>query len=69
MKSVLITGCSSGIGLCIAKGLKEKGYRVFASARSSDDVKNLQNLGFESLTTRFILLRVNKCCSNSNFMK
>ena len=49
MKSVLITGCSSGIGLCIAKGLKEKGYRVFASARSIDDVKNLQNLGFESL--------------------
>jgi short-subunit dehydrogenase len=49
MKSVLITGCSSGIGLCIAKGLKEKGYRVFASARSNDDVKNLENLGFESL--------------------
>ena len=49
MKSVLITGCSSGIGLCIAKGLKDKGYRVFASARSPDDVKNLQNLGFESL--------------------
>ena len=49
IKSVLITGCSSGIGLCIAKGLKEKGYRVFASARSIDDVKNLQNLGFESL--------------------
>ena len=49
MKSVLITGCSSGIGLCIAKGLKDKGYRVFASARSRDDVKNLKNLGFESL--------------------
>ncbi len=49
MKSVLITGCSSGIGLCIAKGLKEKGYRIFASARSPDDVKNLHNLGFESL--------------------
>ncbi len=49
IKSVLITGCSSGIGLCIAKGLKEKGYRVFASARLIDDVKNLQNLGFESL--------------------
>ena len=49
MKSVLITGCSSGIGLCIANGLKDKGYRVFASARSYDDVKNLQNLGFESL--------------------
>ena len=49
MKSVLITGCSSCIGLCIAKGLKDRGYRVFASARSPDDVKNLQNLGFESL--------------------
>ena len=49
MKSVLITGCSSGIGLCIAKGLKEKGYRVFGSARTSQDVKNLQTLGFESL--------------------
>ena len=49
MKSVLITGCSSGIGLCIAKGLKDKGYRVFASARFPVDVKNLQNLGFESL--------------------
>ncbi len=49
MKSVFITGCSSGIGLCIAKGLKEKGYRVFASARSQEDVKNLQNLGFEAL--------------------
>ena len=49
MKSVLITGCSSGIGLCIANVLKDKGYRVFASARSYDDVKNLQNLGFESL--------------------
>ena len=49
MRSVLITGCSSGIGLCIAKGLKEKGYRVFASARKSSDVKNLQKLGFESL--------------------
>ena len=49
MKSVLITGCSSGIGFCIAKGLKEKGYRVFASARTIVDVKNLQNLGFESL--------------------
>lgn len=49
MKSVLITGCSSGVGLCIAKGLKDKGYRVFASARSPGDVKNLKNLGFESL--------------------
>ncbi|MDX1811878.1 MAG: SDR family oxidoreductase [Gammaproteobacteria bacterium] len=45
-KSILITGCSSGIGLSAAKGLQEKGYRVFASARKPQDVDNLKQLGF-----------------------
>ena len=49
VKSVLITGCSSGIGLCIALGLQKKGYRVFPTARTNEDVKNLQDLGFEAL--------------------
>ena len=49
LKSVLITGCSSGIGLCLAHGLRSDGYRVFASARNSDDVDKLKALGFESL--------------------
>jgi short-subunit dehydrogenase len=49
LKSVLITGCSSGIGLCLAHGLRSEGYRVFASARKSDDVDKLKVLGFESL--------------------
>ena len=49
IKSVLITGCSSGIGLCIAHGLQSKGYRVFASARSQKDVKELRKLGFDAL--------------------
>jgi len=49
VKSVLITGCSTGIGLCIAKGLQNKGYRVFPTARTHKDVKNLQELGFEAL--------------------
>ena len=49
MKSVLITGCSTGIGLCIAIGLQKKGYRVFPTARSNEDVKKLQDLGFEAL--------------------
>jgi short-subunit dehydrogenase len=49
LKSVLITGCSSGIGLCIAHGLRSEGYRVFASARNSNDVGKLKALGFESL--------------------
>ncbi len=48
-RSVLITGCSSGIGLCTAHGLKNRGYRVFATARKSQDVERLQNEGLESL--------------------
>lgn len=45
-KSILITGCSTGIGLCVAKGLQEKGYRVFASARKEQDVESLKQSGF-----------------------
>ncbi|MES9853185.1 MAG: SDR family oxidoreductase [Candidatus Thiodiazotropha sp. L084R] len=47
-KSILITGCSSGIGLCVAKGLKTRGYDVFATARNPDDVTNLQQQGFKA---------------------
>jgi len=46
-KSILITGCSTGIGLCVAEGLKKRGYRVFASARNPDDVKKLLDDGFD----------------------
>jgi NAD(P)-dependent dehydrogenase (short-subunit alcohol dehydrogenase family) len=47
-KTILITGCSSGIGLCCAQGLRERGYRVFATARKSEDVAKLRALGFEA---------------------
>ncbi|MFM8331270.1 MAG: SDR family NAD(P)-dependent oxidoreductase [Candidatus Methylumidiphilus sp.] len=47
-KAVLITGCSSGIGLCCAEGLKARGYRVFATARKNEDVERLRALGLES---------------------
>jgi NAD(P)-dependent dehydrogenase (short-subunit alcohol dehydrogenase family) len=48
-RSVLITGCSSGIGLCLAHGLKARGYRVFATARKRADVERLAAVGLESL--------------------
>ncbi|MGE4570676.1 MAG: SDR family NAD(P)-dependent oxidoreductase, partial [Gammaproteobacteria bacterium] len=38
VKSILITGCSTGIGAHLARGLRAKGYRVFASARQAADV-------------------------------
>lgn len=48
-KTILITGCSSGIGLCAAQTLQQRGYRVFATARKESDVQQLITLGLESL--------------------
>ncbi len=47
-KSVLITGCSTGIGLCLAKGLQHRGYRVFAACRTKRDSTTLRQLGLQS---------------------
>jgi len=48
-RAVLITGCSSGIGRCLADGLRHRGYRVFATARKSEDVPQLLADGYEAL--------------------
>ncbi len=47
--SILITGCSSGIGQAVAKGLAARDWRVFACARAQADVDLLNAMGFESL--------------------
>ena len=47
--SILITGCSSGIGFQVAQGLRARGWRVFATARQPADVTRLQADGLESL--------------------
>lgn len=48
-RSVLITGCSSGIGLAAARALRSRGWRVLASARKPEDVARLKEEGFETL--------------------
>jgi NAD(P)-dependent dehydrogenase (short-subunit alcohol dehydrogenase family) len=47
-RSVLITGCSSGIGLDAARGLKARGWRVFATCRQEADCDRLRAEGLES---------------------
>jgi len=46
-KTILITGCSSGIGLDAAIALSARGHNVIASCRSDDDLTRLNELGLE----------------------
>lgn len=47
-KTILITGCSSGIGAYCAEALKTRGWRVFATARKEQDLDYLRAQGFEA---------------------
>jgi len=49
-RTILITGCSSGIGLASARMMKARGWRVLATARQPDDLKRLtEEYGLEPL--------------------
>lgn len=45
-KSLLITGCSSGIGLASAIELQRMGFRVLAACRKPEDVARMNAQGF-----------------------
>lgn len=47
-RSILITGCSSGIGYDAAHGLAKHGWRVFATCRAEADCARLRAEGLES---------------------
>lgn len=47
-KSILITGCSSGIGYDAAHGMRARGWRVFAACRKAEDCARLQAEGFDA---------------------
>ncbi|WP_322865127.1 SDR family NAD(P)-dependent oxidoreductase [Aquicoccus sp. G2-2] len=48
-KTILITGCSSGIGHDAAHGLAARGWRVFAACRKAEDCARLRDEGLESV--------------------
>jgi NAD(P)-dependent dehydrogenase (short-subunit alcohol dehydrogenase family) len=47
-KTILITGCSTGIGYDAALTLHRRGYQVYATARKQEDVARLTELGLVS---------------------
>ncbi|WP_340241826.1 SDR family oxidoreductase [Sulfitobacter pontiacus] len=47
-RTILITGCSSGIGYAAAHTLRERGWRVFASCRQTRDCERLAAEGFDA---------------------
>jgi len=46
MTSIVITGCSTGIGLATAKYLQDRFIDVYPTARRVEDVEMLRSLGF-----------------------
>jgi NAD(P)-dependent dehydrogenase (short-subunit alcohol dehydrogenase family) len=49
-RSILITGCSSGIGLASARLMKARGWRVLGTARKPEDLAMLEReIGVEAL--------------------
>jgi NAD(P)-dependent dehydrogenase (short-subunit alcohol dehydrogenase family) len=49
VRTVLVTGCSSGIGLATAKALREAGWKVWPTARIAADLESLAAEGFDPL--------------------
>lgn len=48
-RNILISGCSSGIGLSAATILHQRGYQVIATARTAADIEKLEQLGLQAV--------------------
>jgi NAD(P)-dependent dehydrogenase (short-subunit alcohol dehydrogenase family) len=48
-RTILVTGCSSGIGAHCARALHAEGWRVFATVRKPQDIAALEADGLEAL--------------------
>ncbi|MCZ6559768.1 MAG: SDR family NAD(P)-dependent oxidoreductase [Gammaproteobacteria bacterium] len=74
-KSVLVTGCSSGIGRATVDLLKDSGFRVFATARTREDIEELEQAGYETISldvadpqsVRNCMVEVDQACEGKLF--
>jgi len=48
VRTIIVTGASSGIGAYCARALKAEGWRVFATARKPTDIETLEKDGIEA---------------------
>jgi short-subunit dehydrogenase len=49
MQNIVITGCSTGIGLETAKYLKEQGYKVYPTVKNEKHLSFLRAMGFDNV--------------------
>lgn len=49
MQNIVITGCSTGIGLATAKYLKEQGYKVYPTVKNEKHLTVLRAMGFDNV--------------------
>jgi short-subunit dehydrogenase len=72
MKSILITGASSGLGFQLSKDLAEKGFNVFCLGRNKKALQILKNLGCNVLSVDFLnsgwLEKVRKFCQKTDVL-
>ena len=69
-RTILISGCSSGIGLEAATMLKARGWRVLATARKPDDLRRLENeLGVEAFEMELSDLKSVNACADAVLAK
>jgi NAD(P)-dependent dehydrogenase (short-subunit alcohol dehydrogenase family) len=47
--TIVITGCSTGLGRALAESALEKGYNVIATARNPDSLRDLTDKGAKAL--------------------
>jgi NAD(P)-dependent dehydrogenase (short-subunit alcohol dehydrogenase family) len=64
-RSILITGCSSGIGYTCALGMRQRGWRVFATARSEADLERLKAEGLEVVYLDYAQPKSIEACAES----